>query len=184
MTLSLYFTVRNLGKKSVTLDMDSADGRRRLETLLDNADVWIESNRALDLNRREILDRHPQLIITSITPFGLTGPYRDYHVTDAVLVAMSGLLFRSGAPDKPPLLPPGALTADIASTTAAFATVMALYNRTQDRTRRSSRRLDHGSCGPDFRLGDAEFQRDESGGRPVLRTAHRQRAHLHDVSVR
>src|ERR1700689_4910798 len=95
--LSLYFTVRNLGKKSVTLDMDSADGRRRLETLLDNADVWIESNRALDLNRREILDRHPQLIITSITPFGLTGPYRDYHVTDAVLVAMSGFFFPSGA---------------------------------------------------------------------------------------
>jgi crotonobetainyl-CoA:carnitine CoA-transferase CaiB-like acyl-CoA transferase len=128
---SLYFTVRNLGKKSVTLDMDSADGRRRLETLLDNADVWIESNRALDLNRREILERHPQLIITSITPFGLTGPYRDYHATDAVLVALSGLLFRSGAPDKPPLLPPGALTADIASTIAAFATVMALYNRTR-----------------------------------------------------
>ena len=93
--------------------------------------MWIESNRALDLNRREILERHPQLIITSITPFGLTGPYRDYQVTDAVLVAMSGLLFRSGAPDKPPLLPPGALTADIASTTAAFATVMALYNRSR-----------------------------------------------------
>jgi crotonobetainyl-CoA:carnitine CoA-transferase CaiB-like acyl-CoA transferase len=128
---SLYFTVRNLGKKSVTLDMDSADGRRRLETLLNNADVWIESNRALDLNRREILERHPQLIITSITPFGLTGPYRDYHATDAVLVALSGLLFRSGAPDKPPLLPPGALTSDIASTTAAFATVMALYNRSR-----------------------------------------------------
>src|ERR1700735_3476800 len=96
--LSLHFTVRNLGKKSVTLDMDSADGRRRLEILLDTADVWVESNRALDLNRREILDRHPQLIITSITPFGLTGPYRDYQVTDAVLVAMSGLLFRSRAP--------------------------------------------------------------------------------------
>src|SRR5271155_5721896 len=128
---SLYFTVRNLGKKSVTLDMDSADDRRRLDALLDNADVWIESNRALDLNRREVLDRHPQLIITSITPFGLTGPYRDYQVTDAVLVAMSGLLFRSGAPDRPPLLAPGALTADIAGTTAAFGTVMALYNRTR-----------------------------------------------------
>jgi crotonobetainyl-CoA:carnitine CoA-transferase CaiB-like acyl-CoA transferase len=129
--VSLHFTVRNLGKKSVTLDMDSADGRRRLETLLDNADVWIESHGALDLNRREILERHPQLIITSITPFGLTGPYRDYQATDAVLVALSGLLFRSGAPDKPPLLPPGALTADIAGTTAAFATVMALYNRSR-----------------------------------------------------
>ena len=128
---SLYFTVRNLGKKSVTLDMDSADDRRRLDALLDNADVWIESHRAPDLNRREILDRHPQLIITSITPFGLNGPYRDYQVTDAVLVAMSGLLFRSGAPDRPPLLAPGALTADIAGTTAAFGTVMALYNRTR-----------------------------------------------------
>ena len=126
---SLYFTVRNLGKKSVTLDMQSAEGRRRFDAMLDAADVWIESHRASDLNRREILERHPALIITSITPFGLTGPYRDYAATDAVLVAMSGLLFRSGVPDKPPLLPPGALAYDIAGTTAAFATVAALWDR-------------------------------------------------------
>lgn len=126
---SLYFAVRNLGKKSVTLEMQSAEGRRRLDTMLDVADVWIESHRAGDLNRREILERHPSLIITSITPFGLTGPYRDYVATDAVLVAMSGLLFRSGVPSKPPLLPPGALAYDIAGTTAAFATVAALWDR-------------------------------------------------------
>ena len=96
------------------------------------ADVWIQSpSRALDSGPRRRDPRPPnrKLIITSITSFGLTGPYRDYHVTDAVLVALSGLPFRSGAPDKPPLSPPGALTSDIASTTAAFATVMALYNR-------------------------------------------------------
>ena len=126
---SLYFTVRNLGKKSVTLDMQSAEGRRRFDAMLDAADVWIESHRANDLNRREILERHPALILTSITPFGLTGPYRDYAATDAVLVAMSGLLFRSGVPGKPPLLPPGALAYDIAGTTAAFATVAALWDR-------------------------------------------------------
>jgi crotonobetainyl-CoA:carnitine CoA-transferase CaiB-like acyl-CoA transferase len=129
--ISLYFAVRNLGKKSVTLDMDSADGRRRLDGLLDAADVWIESHRSDDLDRREVLERHPGLVITSITAFGLTGPYRDYAATDAVLVAMSGLLFRSGVPGKPPLLPPGAMACDIAGTTAAFATVTALWDRTK-----------------------------------------------------
>jgi len=126
---SLYFAVRNLGKKSVTIDMETVEGRRRLDGLLDTADVWIESHRAGDLSRREVLERHRQLIITSITPFGLTGPYRDYAATDAVLVAMSGLLFRSGVPSKPPLLPPGAFAYDIAGTTAAFATVAALWDR-------------------------------------------------------
>ncbi len=128
---SLYFAVRNLGKKSVTLNLETADGRRRFDELLDMADVWIESHRADDIDRRAILARHPSLIITSITPFGLTGPYRDYAATDAVLVAMSGLLFRSGVPEKPPLLPSGALAFDIASTTAAFATVTALWDRTK-----------------------------------------------------
>ncbi|MGD0120120.1 MAG: CoA transferase, partial [Candidatus Binatus sp.] len=126
---SLYFAVRNLGKKSVAFDVDSADGRRRLDDLLDAADVWIDSHRGGDLNHREVLERHPGLIITSITAFGLTGPYRDYAATDAVLVAMSGLLFRSGVPGKPPLLPPGAIAYDIAGTTAAFATAAALWDR-------------------------------------------------------
>ena len=128
---SLYFAVRNLGKKSVTLDLESAEGRRRLDGLLDAADVWIESHRSDDFDRREVLERHPGLVITSITAFGLTGPYRDYASTDAVLVAMSGLLFRSGVPGKPPLLPPGAIAYDIAGTTAAFATLAALWDRTK-----------------------------------------------------
>ena len=127
--ISLYFTVRNLGKKSVTLNLESAEGHPRLENLLGAADVWIESHRAGDLDRREVLGRHPGLVITSITAFGLTGPYRDYAATDAVLVAMSGLLFRSGVPGKPPLLPPGAIAYDVAGTTAAFATVAALWDR-------------------------------------------------------
>ena len=132
---SLYFTVRNLGKKSVTLDMESTEGRRRLDSLLAAADVWIESHRpghleAIGVNRRDLLERHAGLIITSITGFGLTGPYRDYRSTDAVLVAMSGLLFRSGVPGKPPLLPPGAIAYDIAGASAAFATAAALWDRT------------------------------------------------------
>ena len=58
---SLYFTVRNLGKKSVTIDLKSAEGRRRLDGLLDAADVWIESHRPDDLDhRRKVLERHPR----------------------------------------------------------------------------------------------------------------------------
>src|SRR6202451_2348069 len=128
---SLYFAVRNLGKKSVAPDGESADGGRRLHDLLDAADVWIESHRAGYLNHREILERHPELIITSITGFGLTGPYRDYAATDAVLVAMSCLLCASGVLGKRPLLPPGAIAYDIAGTTAAFATAAALWDRTK-----------------------------------------------------
>jgi crotonobetainyl-CoA:carnitine CoA-transferase CaiB-like acyl-CoA transferase len=133
---SLYFTVRNLGEKSVTLDMESVEGRRRLDGLLAAADVWIESHRAgyLELRgveRSDVLEHHPGLVITSITPFGLTGPYRDYAATDAVLIAMSGLLFRSGVPGKPPLVAPGAMAYDIASTTAAFATAAAIWHRTK-----------------------------------------------------
>ena len=102
--ISLYFTVRNLGKKSVTLNLESAEGHPRWKPESVGRGRRIdESHRAGDLDRREVLGRHPGLVITSITAFGLTGPYRDYAATDAVLVAMSGLLFRSGVPGKPPL---------------------------------------------------------------------------------
>jgi crotonobetainyl-CoA:carnitine CoA-transferase CaiB-like acyl-CoA transferase len=131
---SLFFTVRNLAKKSVTIDLESTASRAELDRLLAASDVWIDSHLpsflvAHDLDPRDVLARHPNLIITSITDFGHTGPYRDYAATDAVIVAMSGLLFRSGVLGKPPLLPPGSLAYDIASTTAAFATLSALWQR-------------------------------------------------------
>jgi crotonobetainyl-CoA:carnitine CoA-transferase CaiB-like acyl-CoA transferase len=131
---SLYFTVRNLGEKSVTIDLESAAGRAQLDQLLAASDVWIDSHlpsylTAHHLDPRDVLARHPHLVITSITDFGHTGPYRDYAASDAVIVAMAGLLFRSGVIGKPSLLPPGSLAYDIASTTAAFATLSALWQR-------------------------------------------------------
>jgi crotonobetainyl-CoA:carnitine CoA-transferase CaiB-like acyl-CoA transferase len=132
--MSLFFAVRNLGEKSVTIDLESAAGRGELDRLLAASDVWIDSHlpsylMARDLDPQNVLARHPHLVVTSITDFGQTGPYRDYAATDAVIVAMSGLLFRSGVLGKPPLLPPGSLAYDIASTTAAFATLSALWQR-------------------------------------------------------
>src|SRR5580658_7949143 len=89
---SLYFAVRNLGKKSATIDLERTDGRERLERMLDDADVWVESFprgllAARGLEFRGVLERHPPLVVTSITDFGQSGPYRDYQATDAVAVA-------------------------------------------------------------------------------------------------
>jgi crotonobetainyl-CoA:carnitine CoA-transferase CaiB-like acyl-CoA transferase len=123
---SLRFAVRNTNKRSVTLDLGTDEGRSGLDRLLSTADVWIDSGTT---GAVEAAERHPRLVVTSVTDFGLTGPYRDYVGTDDVLVGMGGLLFRSGTPDRPPLLPPGSLAYDAASVTAAFATLAGLWQR-------------------------------------------------------
>lgn len=131
---SLSFAVRNTNKASVVLDLDDAAGRDDLHRLLARADVWVESSRpgdlaARDLDHAAVVGRHPHLVLTSITDFGLTGPYRDHVATDDVLVALAGVLCRSGVPGRPPLLPPGSMAHDVASTTAAFATLAACWQR-------------------------------------------------------
>ncbi|MBK5222488.1 MAG: CoA transferase [Acidimicrobiia bacterium] len=136
---SLYFAVRNTNKRSIVVDLDDQDGREQLLGLLSEADVWIESNRpgslaAMGLEPAELVERFSGLVITSITDFGATGPYRDFEGTDAVLTALSWMLFKAGVPDRPPVLPPGALAYDIAGITAAFATLTA--HRHQQRTGR------------------------------------------------
>ena len=138
---SLWFAVRNTNKRGVTLDPGAGDpaerdrDRERLHDLLAGADAWIEGyrpgglSRALGMDHDELLARHPHLVVVSVTDFGLTGPYRDFVGTDDVMVAVGGLLFRSGTQDRPPLLPPGSLASDAAGVAAAFATLTALWQR-------------------------------------------------------
>ena len=51
----------------------------------------------------ELSRSNPRLIMTSITPFGQTGPYRDRKASDLAILAMSGLMSITGDPDRPPL---------------------------------------------------------------------------------
>ncbi len=124
--------VRNTNKRSVTLDL--SEGTSAFHELLATADAWVDGHRPaelddLGLEPDAVHARHPHLVVTTISDFGRTGPYRDYEATDDVLVALGGMLFRSGTPDRPPLLPPGSLAHDVASTTAAFAVLSALWQR-------------------------------------------------------
>jgi len=130
--IGLFHAYRNAGKRSACLDLAAAGDRARLEDLFAWADVWIDSSRAGapladGLEPAEILDRHPHLVITSVTPFGRTGPYAGWEATDSVIEAMSGMMFKAGLPTKAPLIPPSSVSNDVASCTAVFATLSACW---------------------------------------------------------
>src|SRR5262245_12845979 len=131
---SLGFAFRNAGKRGATLDLATESGRARLHVLLARADVLVESfapaERArLALDPGDVLARHPHLVFASLSDFGSRGPYRDWVATDDVLEAMSGMVYKAGIPTKPPLIPPAAIGVDVASFTAAYAVLLALYQR-------------------------------------------------------
>jgi crotonobetainyl-CoA:carnitine CoA-transferase CaiB-like acyl-CoA transferase len=132
--VSLHFAWRNANKRGATLDLASAAGRARLDALLASCDVLLESASASErathaLGSHAIAAAHPHVVHVSLTDFGHTGPYADWIATDAVLEAMSGMMFKAGIPSKPPLIPPVPLAHDVASVTAAFATLLALWQR-------------------------------------------------------
>jgi len=131
---SLYYAVRNFNKRGAVIDLTSPEGRGRLRELLRRGDVWIETSRpgylaSVGLDPALFSGDLDHLVVTSITDFGQTGPYRDWEATDPVVVALAGEIFRSGVVGKPPLLVPGAFAYDVAGVMAAFATLAAYWQR-------------------------------------------------------
>ncbi|MGH7337742.1 MAG: CaiB/BaiF CoA transferase family protein, partial [Myxococcota bacterium] len=131
---SLYFAFRNAGKRGMTIDLTRPEGIDTLSAQLRYADVWIESFapghlESLGIDFAELTERFPKLLIVRISDFGQTGPYRDWVGTDAVLEAMSGMVWKAGIPSKPPLIPPAPIAYDVAGIVAAFATLTTLRER-------------------------------------------------------
>ena len=132
--VSLHFATHNAGKRGVVIDDTSAGGREQLLRLLDRADIWIESARPgamseLGLGFDVVHARNAELVVLSITDFGQTGPYRDWVATDWTLLAMGGVLSRSGLPGREPLMPPGDLALEVTALQAAWAALVAYWNR-------------------------------------------------------
>ena len=129
----LWWKQANRNKWTVTLDLKDDDDLRRLGELLDEADVLVENFRPGTLERlglapSELLARNPKLVITRVTGFGQTGPYRNRPGFATIAESMSGLAAISGEPDGQPLLPPIALTDEITGLAAAFATMVAVHH--------------------------------------------------------
>lgn len=131
---SLYFAYYNTNKRSVTLDLTSGDGRELFLKLAKGADVLVETFppgflKEIGLDYPKLKEAKPSLILCSITPFGQSGPYRDYKGPDIVGFAMGGAMYVSGEADGPPCVAPGELAYGVASTYAAMGILIALYHR-------------------------------------------------------
>jgi benzylsuccinate CoA-transferase BbsE subunit len=131
---SAEFRWEDLGKRRVTLDIESKQGQKLFRRLLKTADVLVESHppgylEALGLGYNELDKINPRLIVASITAFGQSGPYRDYRSSDIVAGAMGGQLYLNGEPEKPPLKIFGSQSYYLASIFAAIGVMLALYHR-------------------------------------------------------
>ena len=105
---SAHFLFLNTNKKSITLDLESDGGQAVLQKLVAEADLCVENFSPVEAERLKVdYDRfatlNPRLILTSITPFGRTGPYRDYKVEDIVIQAMGGIQYMSGGYGQEPM---------------------------------------------------------------------------------
>ena len=134
---SLFFTMRSCGKRSVVLDLGTADGRASLEALLAGADALIDSAEPgahaaagrPELEAEALAARHRHLVVASVTAYGRTGPYAGRDVPGSVIDATSGMCWKAGLPAREPLMPPGNISGDVAGLVAAFAIVCALIQR-------------------------------------------------------
>ncbi|MDY6935029.1 MAG: CoA transferase [Spirochaetota bacterium] len=105
---SLYWFWTALNKRGITMDIESNDGRDIFKRLVKKAHFVIESfppghMESLGLGYSELEKINPGIIMTSITPFGQTGPYAHYKATDIVGVSMGGMSCIYGEIDRGPV---------------------------------------------------------------------------------
>jgi crotonobetainyl-CoA:carnitine CoA-transferase CaiB-like acyl-CoA transferase len=131
---SLYWFAYNANKRGITLKIESRDGQQILKDLVSRADFIIESFRPgyldkLGLGYSDLSRINPRIIYTSVTPFGQTGPYKNYKASDLVVMAMSGMMYITGHPGEAPLRISFPQSFLLASAHAAAATMVAHYYR-------------------------------------------------------
>ena len=138
---SLYFWHYNFGKRGVTLDIHSPEGATILKQLISQADVLLDTLpldtlKKLGLDWHELQRLNPRLIYVVLTPFGRSGPWRDYKATDLVHLALGGQMMccgyspkEDGMYDTPPIAPQMWHAYHIAGNQAFIATVGALIGR-------------------------------------------------------
>ncbi|MDO8671623.1 MAG: CoA transferase, partial [Dehalococcoidia bacterium] len=105
---SLLWFALNRSKRGITLNLETTDGRDIFLRLVKSADFVIETFApgrldSLGLGYKALSDLNPRLILTSITPFGQSGPHKDYKASDIVSMAMGGLMSLCGEEPRPPV---------------------------------------------------------------------------------
>jgi formyl-CoA transferase len=106
---SLYFTMLNCNKRSITINMKSPEGNQVVAELLKKSDVVIENfgPRVIDrlgFSWEKVHRINPRIVMASIKGFGSTGPYADFKAYENVAQAMGGAMSTTGLPDGPPFV--------------------------------------------------------------------------------
>lgn len=164
--VAIGFARLNSGKRSIGIDMRSTEGRELVRQLARDADVLIENFRpgrmeAWGLSFKELSRDNPGLVMTRVSGFGQTGPYRERPGFGTVAETASGYAFLNGWPHTPPTAPPFGFADSIAGISAAYGTAMALFDRSRTGV---GREVDIALYEPlMFILGDAVLNYTASG---------------------
>jgi crotonobetainyl-CoA:carnitine CoA-transferase CaiB-like acyl-CoA transferase len=138
---SLHFWAYNRGKRSIVIDLDSDEGRSEFARLVAAADVLLDSTPLDYLKDRGFASdtlraQDQRLIYARLTPFGETGPYRDFKASDLVHLALGGVVMNNGYDpdpamtyDTPPIAPQLGHSYAIAGEQLAFTIIAALSTR-------------------------------------------------------
>jgi crotonobetainyl-CoA:carnitine CoA-transferase CaiB-like acyl-CoA transferase len=129
---SARFLSLNTGKRSLVLDLKTAEGHARFLDLAQHADAVVENLAprvlpSLGLDWPVLHAVNPRLVLTSISNFGQSGPYRDWAATNLTLFAAGGQMALTGEPDREPLLNGGTQPLMQAGLHGFAATVTAIF---------------------------------------------------------
>jgi CoA:oxalate CoA-transferase len=102
------FLYLNSNKKSITLNLKTKAGQKIFKELVKQADLLVENFSprvmpSLGLDYKTLEKINPALVMTSISNFGQTGPYRNYKANELIEYALSGWLYCVGEPDRDPV---------------------------------------------------------------------------------
>ncbi|MFC1885850.1 CaiB/BaiF CoA transferase family protein [Thermodesulfobacteriota bacterium] len=122
----------NTNKRGITINLKDPRGQRIIKKLVKDADILVENFRPgvmarLGLDYDVLSQINPKLVMTSISNFGQTGPYRDFKATDSVAYALGGPMLSTGIPEREPLQLYRHVVQFQAGACASAATLIALY---------------------------------------------------------
>ena len=128
------FLFLNTSKRGITLDLRTPAGKEALKRLVKDADVLVESFKpgvmeGLGLGYDTLSAINPNLVMTGVSNFGQTGPYRDYAASELTLFAMGNRMTSSGLPERFPVKLGGNHVQYQAGNNAFMATLFAWYGR-------------------------------------------------------
>ncbi|CDQ38784.1 CoA transferase [Virgibacillus kapii] len=131
---SLWWSLQARNKKSVTIDLKSADGQELVRKLIDEADIVIANFRPGTLEKwnlgyEQLAKRNPKVIMVLVSGFGQSGPYRDKPGFGSIGESMGGIRYITGYPELPPPRVGISIGDSLAALYSVIGALMAVYHR-------------------------------------------------------